>query len=467
MDADEFRDRAHQLVDWMADYLRDVESHNVVPNCAPGEIRAKLPTEPPDSPEAFDAIFRDFRSLIVPGMTHWNHPGWFGYFPANNSPPSILAEMLVATLGAQCMSWQTSPAATELEEVTLDWLRQLLGLPETLTGVIQDSASSASLVALLCAREQALQSDRQSLNSLTVYASAEAHASVEKAAKLAGFRSENFRTIPVDGRFALDPKALAEAISEDRRAGRQPACIVATLGTTSSTAIDPLAQIAAIARDVDCYLHVDAAYAGAAALLPECRSMLAGIDSVDSFVFNPHKWLLVNFDCSAHFVRDVDLLLKTMSTAPDYLKTAHDADVKNFRDWGIPLGRRFRALKLWFVLRSYGSRGLRDMLRQHIAWGHRLHGWVDAAANFETMAPSPLGLVCLRWHPRDWAGDNAELDALNLELLRRVNACGDVYLTHTRLAGQVAIRVAIGQRTTNESDVHRVWDTLREQAATL
>ncbi|MEL6758793.1 MAG: pyridoxal-dependent decarboxylase [Myxococcota bacterium] len=467
MDADEFRDRAHQLVDWMADYLRDVESHEVVPNCAPGEIRAALPAKPPESPEPFDTIFRDFRSLIVPGMTHWNHPGWFAYFPANNSPPSILAEMLVATLGAQCMSWQTSPAATELEEVTLDWLRQLLGLPETLTGVIQDSASSASLVALLCAREQALQSSGQSLDSLTVYASAEAHASVEKAAKLAGFRPENFRPIAVDGRFALDPAALAKKIGADRQAGKRPACIVATLGTTSSTAIDPLAQIALIARDVECYLHVDAAYGGAAALLPECRSMLAGIDSVDSFVFNPHKWLLVNFDCSAHFVRNVDLLLKTMSTSPDYLKTAHDADVKNYRDWGIPLGRRFRALKLWFVLRSYGASGLRDMLRQHISWGHRLHGWVDAAADFETVAPSPLGLVCLRYLPADWTGDDAELDTLNLELLRRVNTRGDVHLTHTRLGERVAIRVAIGQRTTDEPNVRRVWDALREEAATL
>jgi len=466
MTPDEFRTHGHRLIDWMAEYLRDVGERRVVPEVRPGDVRRSLPAAPPDQAEAFERIFADFEQLIMPGMSHWNHPGWFAYFAANNSPPSILAEMLTATLAAQCMSWQTSPAATELEQVTMSWLGRMLDLPEGFTGVIQDTASTATLVALLSARERASGFAGERLGAeagqrLRVYASAEAHSSVAKGVKLAGFGAQALRSIGVDQHYALRSDLLAEAMARDTAAGLVPACVVATIGTTSSTAVDPLPAMAELCRRHGAWLHVDAAWAGSAAILPELRGILNGVERADSLVFNPHKWLLVNFDCSAYFVRDVATLLRAFTITPEYLRTAHDPDVANFRDWGIQLGRRFRALKLWFVIRSYGVEGLRAMLRRHLALAAELAGWIEAAPDFELMAPAPLGLVCFRYRPVGVAADDPRLDQLNRALLARVNASGRVLLTHTTLGGRYVIRVAIGQRCTGREQVEELWTLLR------
>lgn len=460
MTPEEFRHHAHALVDWMADYLRDVGERRIVPEIEPGAVRRSLPATPPAAAEPFERIAADFRNVILPGMTHWNHPGWFAYFPANHSPPSILAEMLTATLGAQCMSWQTSPAATELEQVVMEWLRDMLGLPADFTGVIQDTASTATLVALLTARERV----GGDPGRLTIYASTEAHSSVPKGVKLAGIGVERLRTIPVDAAFAMRPDLLERAVAADLAAGLVPACVVATAGTTSSTAMDPLRAIAEICRRHRVWLHVDAAYAGAAAILPERRALFDGIELADSFVFNPHKWLLTNFDCSAYFVRDVPALLQTFAASPAYLQTAHDPEVVNFRDWGIQLGRRFRALKLWFVIRSYGVDGLRAMLRRHIALAAEFRGWVEREPGFVVAAPSPFGLVCFRHEPPAAGLDGPSLDAWNRDLLRRVNAAGDVYLTHTELGGRYTLRLAVGQWQTQRADVGRAWERIRAAA---
>jgi aromatic-L-amino-acid/L-tryptophan decarboxylase len=468
---DEFRRHGHALVDWMADYLRDVGTLPITPDVAPGEIRALLPDTPPLDAEPFEALFDDFRRIIVPGMTHWNHPGWFAYFPCNNSPPSILGEMLTATIGAQGMSWVTSPAATELEQVVMDWLRQMLGLPAGYVGVIQDTASTATLVALLTARERATGGRTGAAGlagagtPLTVYASREAHSSIDKGVKLAGYGLELLRQIETDDAFALRPDALARALEADRAAGLRPACVVATVGTTSSTAIDPLRPIAELCRRHGAWLHVDAAYAGAAAIVPELRPLFDGMEQADSIVFNPHKWLLTNFDCTAYFVRDPVALLAAFQTMPEYLRTAYDASAVNFRDWGIQLGRRFRALKLWFVIRSYGVEGLRALIRRHVALARELAGWVEAEPGFELMAPVPFGLVCFRYRP---AGrPEEELDALNARLLAAVNASRVRYLTHTRLGGRYVIRLVVGQRTTERADVAAAWESVREAARGL
>jgi aromatic-L-amino-acid/L-tryptophan decarboxylase len=476
MTPDDFRRHAHALVDWMADYLAEGGERRIVPDVRPGDVRHSLPGAPPEAGEPFERLFEDFQSLVVPGMTHWNHPGWFAYFPANNSPPSILAEMLTATLGAQCMSWQTSPAATELEQVVMEWLRGMLGLPAGFTGVIQDTSSTATLVALLTARERAtaFRAGTAGLGAageggdpgLVVYASAEAHSSVPKGVKLAGYGLDRLRLVGTDDAYAMRPDLLEAAMAADVAAGLRPACVVATLGTTSSTAVDPLGPIGALCRRHDAWLHVDASYAGAAAILPERRAMLEGIEQVDSFVFNPHKWLLTNFDCSAYFVRDVDALLRTFQTSPEYLRTAYDPEVVNFRDWGVQLGRRFRALKLWFVIRSYGVEGLRAMLRRHIALAEEFRGWVEASPDFEVMAPSPFGLVCFRHHPAG-VDDPAELDALNRALLAAVNRDGSVFLTHTALGGRYVLRMSIGQWRTQKADVARAWQLIRAAVAEL
>ncbi len=471
MHPDEFRHHAHELVDWIADHMVRVGELPVVPEVRPGEIRSRLPSSPPEQGEAFEAMFHDFREVILPGMTLWNHPGWFAYFPGNNSPPSILGEMLTAALGAQCMSWATSPAATELEQLVMDWLRQMLGLPDSFIGVIQDTASTATLVALLSARERATAHAAgtsglaQSGARLVVYASREAHSSVDKAVKLAGYGTNQLRHVAVGAGFALDPAALERAITADLEAGLIPACVVATVGTTSSTAIDPVPAIAAICRRHGIWLHVDAAFAGVAAIVPELRWVLDGVQFADSLVLNPHKWLLTNFDCSAYYVRDPDSLLRTFGLTPEYLRTAHDAEVVNFRDWGIQLGRRFRALKLWFVIRSYGVEGLRAMIRRHVSLAQELKGWIEQRPDFELMAPVPLSLVCFRYRPP--GVDEKQLDALNERLLAKVNASRRVYLTHTRLDGRYVIRLVVGQRETEREHVAQAWALIREAAGAL
>lgn len=471
MQADEFRRHAHELVEWMADYLDGVSKLPVTPGVEPGDIARRLPSSPPEQGEPFGQLFADFQSIVLPGMTHWNHPGWFAYFPGNNSPPSILAEMLTATLGAQCMSWATSPAATELEQVTMDWLRQMLGLPETFVGVIQDTASTATLVALLSARERSsgYASGEQGMadaGKFTVYASAQAHSSVIKGVRLAGYGLDQLRLIPVDADYAMRPDALADAVSEDLAWGFRPACAVATIGTTSSTAVDPLPAIGEVCRRHGIWLHVDAAYAGTAAIVPELRHYFDGLELADSLVFNPHKWMLVNFDCSAYYVRDRQALLRTFSITPEYLRTAQDQQVVNFRDWGIQLGRRFRALKIWFVLRSYGVEGLRAMVRDHVALAQELAERIRRSSDFELLAPVPFGLVCFRFHP-SWARDPLVLDQLNRELLSRVNASGRVHLTHTELDGSFVIRMVIGQRLTARQHMDEAWELIQGAAREL
>jgi aromatic-L-amino-acid decarboxylase len=457
MEPEEFRRHGHAIVDWLADYLRDIEQYRIAPDVVPGALRRALPLAAPEAGESFDAILADFREQIVPGMTHWGHPGWFAYFPSNASPPSILGELLTAGLGAQCMSWVTSPAATELEQVVMEWYRRLVGLPEGFTGVIQDTASSATLVAFLTARQRA----GGDLMRCTAYWSSEAHSSVAKAARLAGIPESHCRIVGTDPDFAMQPDALAALMAADVASGLTPLIVVATMGTTSSTACDPLRAIGAVAAAHGAWFHVDAAYGGSAAILPEVRPLLDGVELADSMVTNPHKWLMTNFDCSCYFVRDVPALLNTFSTAPAYLRTQHDADVVNYRDWGIPLGRRFRALKLWFVLRHYGADALRTMIRRHIAMGHELAGWVDASPEWQRLAPAPLGLVVVRHVPPALAGNEEALAAHNAAIVARVNASGTVLVTQTTLGGRYAIRVAIGAFRTEARHVREVWEMLQ------
>ena len=459
METEDFRRHGHAIIDWLADYYRDIEGRRVVPQVVPGEIRAMLPTSAPEHGQPFDAILADFRDQIVPGMTHWGHPGWFAYFPANSSPPSVLGELLSAGLGAQCMSWETSPAATELEQTVMSWYRQLLGLPDGFTGVIQDTASSATLVAFLTARERA----GADPSRLVAYWSSEAHSAIPKAARIVGMPISHRRIVPVDRKFAMQPDALDQMMAADIANGLIPLIVVGTMGTTSSTACDPLRAIGEIAQNRHAWFHIDAAFGGSAAIVPEVRPLLDGVELADSMATNPHKWLLTNFDCTAYFVRDVNALLQTFSILPEFLRTKHDENsaAVNFRDWGIPLGRRFRALKLWFVFRSYGAEAIRNMIRGHIALGHELASWVDAEAEWERLAPAPLALVCLRHVPPALRGDEPALDRHNAALLARVNATGRVHLTHTTLAGQYAIRVAIGSFRTERRHVAELWELLK------
>ena len=463
MTPEEFRRYGHQLVDWLADYHRDIEELPVVPSVAPGEIRAALPMAPPEAGEDFAEIFSDFRELIAPGMCHWGHPGWMAYFPSNSSPPSVLGEMLTAGFGAQCMSWVTSPAATELEQVVMSWYRQMLGLPDTFTGVIQDTASTSTLIAFLTARERA----GADPSRLVGYWSGESHSSVAKAARLAGIPIDRRRVVPVDRRFAMVPSALEAMMAEDVANGLVPGIVVATAGTTSSTAVDPLAAIGEIARRHGAWFHIDAAYGGSAAIVPEFRWVLEGAEFADSLVANPHKWLLTTFDCSAYFVRDVPALLQTFSATPEYLRSAydHDSAAVNFRDWGIALGRRFRALKLWFVLRSYGVAALQEVVRRHVALGRELASWVEAEPEFELLAPAPLALVCLRHVPAALAGDEAALARHNAAIVERVNAGREVHINHTSLGGRYAIRVALANFRTERRHVERLWELIRAAAA--
>jgi len=467
MTGDEFRRYGHRLIDWVADYLEDVGRYPVRPDLSPGDIKRRLPDHAPNRGEPMEAIFSDFLQIILPGITHWQHPSWFAYFPANNSPPSVLAELLTAGLGAQCMVWETSPAAAELEEMVLEWLREALGLPPGWNGVIQDTASTASLVALLTAREQAtsFESNRRGIREdLGIYVSEEAHSSIEKGAKIAGYGKEHIKKITTDEDFAMIPADLEAAVTRDEKLGSRPACVVATIGTTSSSAIDPLEDIGRICRRHGIWLHVDAAYAGSAALLPEKRWIFTGVEHADSLAFNPHKWLLTNFDCSAYYVKDPEALIRTFEIHPEYLKTGVDAQVKNYRDWGIQLGRRFRALKLWFVLRSYGIEGLQRILREHIRLAQLFERWVDAHSSFELMAPVPLSLVCFRLND---GRPEPELDRLNRELISRLNRSGRLLLTQTVLKGRFVLRMAIGSRTTREADVRAAWELIRAEGEEL
>jgi len=468
MTPDDFRRHGHALVDWIADYLAHPERFPVLARVTPGAITAALPTEAPEAGEPFERVLADFERILVPGLTHWNHPGFMAYFAITASAPGILAELLAAALNQQAMLWRTSPAATELESVTLGWLRQLLGLPEAFDGVIYDTASISTLHALACARERTVPGVRadgltgRNLPRLRVYASAQAHSSVDKAVILLGLGHTGLCHVATDEAFRMRPDALREAIAWDRAAGVQPLAVVATLGTTATTSVDPVGAIADLCAAEGLWLHVDAAYAGAAALLPAARPQFAGWERADSVVVNPHKWLFTPFDLSAFYCRHPEVLRAAFSLVPDYLRTAEAEQGRNLMDTGIQLGRRFRALKLWAVLRHYGADGLRDLLAQHIALAQTFAGWVDADPAWERLAPAPFSVVCFRARPAGVADE--ALDAFNERLVAAVNATGEVFLSHTRLDGRVAIRLAIGHEGTTEVHVARAWALLREQA---
>jgi aromatic-L-amino-acid decarboxylase len=460
----DFRTYAHQLVDWMADYLQNIEQYPVKPDIQPGDILCQLPAEAPVTGENFQQIFTDFQQIILPGMTHWQHPGFMAYFPANSSPPSVLAEMLTATMAAQCMIWQTSPAAAELEERVMQWLAQLCNLPAEWHGVIQDTASTATLCAILTARENYNKTQLCAINQrgfsgqpvFRVYCSSETHSSIEKAVRIAGIGSENLIKIPTDAKFAMQPQVLAAAIEQDRAAGYVPLCVVATIGTTSSTAIDPVEEIGHICQKNHIWLHIDAAYAGTALLLPEYRHMAKGLEFADSYVFNPHKWMLTNFDCTAYYVKDKAALLRTFEIMPEYLKTPLDKMVNNYRDWGVPLGRRFRALKLWFVLRSYGAEGIQAILRQHMALAKQFEQWLLADGRFEIMAPVNLNLVCFSLKPTPEDTEES-VNQKNSDLMAAINRTGRYFLTHTKLNGRYTIRAVFGQVNVEEKHVAGLW----------
>jgi aromatic-L-amino-acid decarboxylase len=465
MTPSEFRKAAHELADWMADYMGNIGKYPVKPSMMPGDIKKQLPGTAPHMAESFDTIFKDFREIIVPGMTHWQHPQFFAYFPSGASAPSILADMLSSTLGAQCMIWLTSPAAEELEERMMEWVRDVLGLSSAFTGVIQDSSSSATLVALLTAREwhtnyQINQKGFVGNEKFRVYTSGQAHSSIDKDVKIAGFGIENLVKVEVDQNFAMKPDVLQTLIEEDIKKGYRPLCVASTIGTTSSTAIDPIQSISTICKQYNCWHHIDASYAGAAFMLPEFRWMGEGVEGADSFVFNPHKWMFTNFDCSAYFVKDKDALVKTFSILPEYLKTAHDHQVNNYRDWSIPLGRRFRALKLWFVMRSFGVEGMQKILREHISLGQWLKGEIEKEVDFELLAPVPLNLVCFRYHPVD-VNDEAQLNELNVKLLETLNNTGKILLTQTKLNGKYTLRFVAGNNNTSREEVEKGWNLIK------
>ena len=471
MDHETFRKYAHDFVDWMADYMGKIEKYPVRSQVAPGDIAAQLPIEPPETGASMEKIFADFKSIVLPGMTHWQHPDFFAYFSSNSSPPSVLAEMLTATLGAQCMLWQTSPAATEMETHMLEWLRIMTGLPKGLHGVIQDTASSAILCALLTARERATdwQINRSGLAQsapVVVYTSEQAHSATEKGAKIAGYGKAHIRLIKTDNNFAMDPHALETAIQKDQSHGLIPACVVASIGTTGVGAVDPLRKIGEICKNYNVFLHVDAAWAGAALILPEQRWMSDGIELADSIVFNPHKWLMINFDCSAHYVRDPDALIRTFAILPEFLKNHQQGHVIDYRDWGIPLGRRFRALKLWFVIRSYGTCGLRKILRQHIDLAKEAEGWITEAPDFEVVTPRSLTLFNFRYRPKN-VSNAQEIDKLNEILLQRLNDSGSVYFTQNRVLGCYTIRWSIGQFRTSRRHVEAAWELIRKTARAI
>jgi aromatic-L-amino-acid decarboxylase len=465
----EFRRHGRAVVDWVADYLERVETLPVAAQVRPGEVRAALPPHPPETGESLEAMLADVDRIVLPGITHWQSPNFFAYFPANSSGPAVLGELLSAGLGVQGMLWATSPACTELETHVLDWMVELLDLPPAFGsrssggGVIQDSASSATLCALLAARERATgfaSNERGCDGRLVAYASTQTHSSVEKAVRIAGIGSANLHLIEVDERFAMRPDLLAAAVSADRTAGKLPFFVCATVGTTSSHAIDPLPEIARICAAEKLWLHVDAAMAGTAALCPEFRPIHRGLEHADSYCFNPHKWMFTNFDCDCFYVTDRAALIRTLSVLPEYLRNqaTESGAVFDYRDWHIPLGRRFRALKLWFVIRHYGAEGLRFHIRRHVELAQRFAGWVQASDDFELAAPAPLNLVCFRHR----GGDE-----VNRRLLDTLNRSGRLYLSHTTLAGRYTLRLSVGQTTTEARHVEAAWNEIRLAVRTL
>jgi aromatic-L-amino-acid decarboxylase len=470
MNTDEFRKHGHDLVDWIAEYLEHAEKYPVLATVKPGDIVRALPAEAPEDPEPFDRIMADFERVLLPGITHWNHPGFFAYFAITGSAPGVLADFLSAALNQQAMLWRTSPAATELEEVSLGWLRRLIGLPDAFEGVIYDTASIATMHALAAAREAipAVRAKglaaRSEVPRVAVYCSDQTHSSIDKAVIAIGLGHESLRKIPTDDRFAMRVDRLREQVARDRADGVLPIAVVATVGTTSTTSIDPVPAIAEICERERLWLHVDAAYGGVAAMLPSHRHVLDGAERADSVVVNPHKWLFTPFDLTAFYCRRMDVLRAAFALTPEYLQTREAGAVKNLMDTGVQLGRRFRSLKLWMILRSYGAAAIRATLAEHMRLACELASWVDADPDFERLAPVPFSVVCFRWRPASFAGSDAELDAVNERLVDLVNSSGDVFIAHTRLRGRLSLRVAIGHLKTTERHVQRVWDLIRTEA---
>ena len=472
MDAKDFRTHGHALVDWIAEYLEHSEKYPVLSRVKPGAIAAALPDHAPAQGEPFEAIMKDFERVLVPGLTHWNHPGFFAYFAITGSAPGVLADFLSAALNQQAMLWRTSPAATELEAVTLGWLRRLIGLPDAFEGVIYDTASIATMHAIVAAREAAIAgvrakglAGRSDVPRGRVYGSDQTHSSIDKAVIAIGLGHESLRKIPTDDRFSMRIDALADAVRQDRADGVLPIAVVPTVGTTSTTSIDPVPAIADLCAREHLWMHVDAAYGGVAAMLPSHAHVLAGVDRADSLVVNPHKWLFTPFDLSAFYCRRMDVVRAAFALTPEYLKTSEPAEVKNLMDTGIQLGRRFRSLKLWFILRSYGAEAIRAHVARHIQLAQTLASWVDAHPDFERLAPVPFSVVCFRWKPSGRSLTEPELDAANEKLIDLVNASGDTFMAHTRLRGKLSLRIAIGHIRTEERHVRRAWDLIVENAA--
>ncbi len=478
MSAEEFRRFGHQVIDWIANYFEHIEELPVLAQIEPGDLKAQLPSAPPERAESMETILADIDHLIVPALTHWSHPSFFAYFATSTSAPGIFGELLSAAFDVKSMLWRTSPASTELEEVTLDWLRQMLGLDGGMSGFIYDTASVSSMHAIAAAREgvelrirEEGMSGRNDLPLLRVYASEQAHSSIDKGIITLGLGQRSLRKIPADAEFRMEAKALAEAIEEDRRNGMLPFCVVATVGTTSTSSIDPVPAIVEICEKYKLWLHVDAAYGGSAAIVPEMRHILDGCDRADSLVLNPHKWLFTPFDCSVLYCRHLDLLRRAFSLVPEYLRTPEQEKVRSGSDYGVQLGRRFRALKLWMIIRYFGHEGLAARIREHCRLARLFASWVNESPVWELMAPTPFALVCFRACP-PIDGESIEarekrLDALNEQVMHGVNATGKAFLSHTKLNDKLTLRLSIGNIRTTEKHLKQVWDLLNEQVRQL
>jgi aromatic-L-amino-acid/L-tryptophan decarboxylase len=460
---DEFRQNAHELVDWIADYFTNVDKFPVRSQLNYGEIKKSMPQEAPIISEPIESIFRDFREIILPGITHWQSPKFFAYFPSNNSLPSVLAEFIMAAMGVQGMKWITSPAATELEEVVTVWIRKMINLPSDFSGVILDTASVATLCAIIAAREKVtrLDSNKNGMESkkLRIYCSEEAHSSIEKAVRIAGLGSKNLKKIEVDSTCKMIPEKLKSIIEEDIREGYVPACIVAAFGTTGTCALDPVEEIGKIAKEYNIWLHVDGAFAGTALILPEFRKTVKGLELADSFVFNPHKWMFTNFDCSLFYVKDKEHLQDTFRLVPSYLQTQTNTEANDYSNWGIHLGRRFRALKLWFVIRNYGIKGLQDRIREHILFSEYFEEQILKFGNFELVVPRNLTVISFRFRPLT-VNDENEINRLNAALLEKINASGKIYISHTTIRGKFTLRFVCAQTNVQQEHVDEAINTI-------
>jgi len=467
MPPEEFRKYGYQLIDWITEYLKDAEKYPVLSNINPGDVKNKIPLNPPNKPEQFNDVLSDIDKIIMPGMTHWNHPNFMAYFNSTASAPGILAELLSSAFNINGMLWKSSPASTELEQATLDWFRQMLSLPDDFWGIIYDTASVSSMHAIAAARENVnIQtrkkglSGRKEIPRLKLYCSEHAHSSIDKGALTLGIGLEGIRKIPVDKDFKMITKKLGEAINEDRKKGWLPFCVVATVGTTSTTSIDPVPEIAEICKREKIWLHVDAAHAGVTAILPEMKNILDGVQNADSLVVNPHKWMFIPIDLSVLYTKHKDILKRAFSLVAEYLKTSHDSEVENYMDYGIQLGRRFRSLKLWFVIRYFGVEGIQNILREHLRLGKLFAGWIDEHPQFERMAPTPFSTTCFRVNPGNM--DEKKLDALNEKLMNKINESGKLFITHTKLNDKFVIRLVVSGIRTKEEHVINAWDLIQK-----